>query len=442
MDWLRASATEQGRAIMAGLVSPVDLAEGYLDAIARAPLGSRIFARTTADRARAEAIAAHDRAKAGLRRSLLDGVALAWKDNIDSAGVETEAGSMLLEGRTPGRDAGVLAAATLQGAVCLGKTHMTELAFSGLGLNPTVATVPNAYDADLVAGGSSGGSAVAVAMGLAAAAIGSDTGGSIRLPAAWNGIAGFKPSPGAVDMTGVLPLCRRFDVAGPLGRTVEDCAEVFALMGGRPAPDLRDAHARGLRLMVLDGLPFEGAREEPVAGFEDAVDRLGAAGVSITRAAPPCVTDAAALSPTLFAPEAYGLWRDQIEAAPELMYPPILDRFRGGREVGAADYVAGWERLSHLRADWAATVSPFDAVILPTAPILPPEIARLEKDGAYFAAQNLLALRNTRIGNLMGLPAISLPTGRPACGLMLMGRAGGDLALLRVAQAVEAALRN
>ncbi|MDO5368883.1 amidase [Paracoccus sp. (in: a-proteobacteria)] len=442
MDWLKASATEQGRAIMAGLVSPVDLAEGYLDAIERSPLSPRVFARTTPGRARAEAIAAHDRARAGLRRSLLDGVTLAWKDNIDSAGVATEAGSMLLEGRTPDRDAALLATATLQGAVCLGKTHMTELAFSGLGLNPTVATVPNAYDPSLVAGGSSGGSAVAVAMGLAAAAIGSDTGGSIRLPAAWNGIVGFKPSPGAVDMTGTLPLCRRFDVAGPMARTVEDCAEIFAMIQSLPAPDLRGASARGLRLMVLDGLPFEDAREEPVAGFEDAVQRLAAAGVSISRAAPPCVADAAALSPTLFAPEAYGLWRDQIEAAPELMYPPILERFRGGRGVSAADYVAGWERLIHLREDWAAATAPFDAVILPTAPILPPEIARLEEDAAYFAAQNLLALRNTRIGNSMGLPAISLPTARPACGLMLMGRAGGDLGLLRVAQAVEAALRD
>lgn len=442
MDWLKASATEQGRAIMAGLVSPVDLAEGYLDAIDRAPLSPRIFARTTPQRAQPEAIAAHDRAKAGLRRSLLDGVALAWKDNIDSAGVATEAGSMLLEGRVPDRDAAVLETARLQGAVCLGKTHMTELAFSGLGLNPTVATVPNAYDASLVAGGSSGGSAVAVATGLAAAAIGSDTGGSIRLPAAWNGIVGFKPSPGAVDMTGTLPLCRRFDVVGPLARTVEDCAEIFALLQGRPAPDLREAGPRGRSLMVLDGLPFQDAREEPVAAFEEAVDRLAAAGVSITRATPACVTDAAALSSTLFAPEAYGLWRELIEAAPELMYPPILERFRGGREVSAADYVAGWERLIHLREVWAATVAPFDAVILPTAPILPPEIARLEADAGFFASENLLALRNTRIANLMGLPAISLPTARPACGLMLMGPEGGDLGLLRVAQAVEAALRD
>ena len=440
MDWLKAPATEQGRAILAGLVSPVDLAEGYLDAIARAPLADRIYARATPERARNEAIAAHDRAKAGLRLSLLDGVALSWKDNIDSAGVATEAGSLLLEGRVPDADAAVLETATTQGAVCLGKTNMTELAFSGLGLNPPVANVPNAFDPALTGGGSSGGAAVSVALGLAAGAVGTDTGGSIRLPAAWNGVVGFKPSPGAVDVRGVLPLCRRFDVAGPIARTVEDCAEILALMTGTRAPDLRGTSAHGLRLMVLDGVPFDDAREAPVAAFEEAVARLAAAGASITHAAPACVAEAMPLSSTLFAPEAYGLWRDQIEAVPDLMYPPILDRFRGGKAVSAADYVAGWDRLDRLRADWAAAVAGFDAVILPTAPILPPEIARLEADPAYFATENLLALRNTRIGNLLGLPAVSLPTGRPACGIMLMGAPGRDAALMRVAAAAEAAL--
>lgn len=148
-----------------------------------------------------------------------------------------------------------------------------------------------------------------------------------------------------------------------------------------------------------------------------------------------------ALSPVLFAPEAYGIWRDQIEDAPELMYAPILERFRGGGTVSAPDYVAGWEELTRHRAVWAAEVAGFDAVILPTVPILPPDVARLETDADYFASANLLTLRNTRIGNVLGLPAVSLPTGQPGCGLMAMGAAGGDRALLRVAAAIEAALR-
>ncbi|WJS83301.1 amidase [Paracoccus sp. TOH] len=441
MDWLRASAAEQGRAILAGLISPVGQAEAYLEAAARHPYGKRIYARLTPERARAEAVAAHDRARAGLRRGLLDGVAISWKDNIDSAGIATEAGSRLLAGRVPECDAAILAGATLDGLVCLGKTHMTELAFSGLGVNPMTATPPNSIDPALAPGGSSSGAAVSVALGLAAAAIGSDTGGSIRVPAAWNGLVGFKPTTGAVHGKGIVPLCRRFDVAGPIARTVEDCAELFAVLRGENAPDLSDASPAGLRLMVLDGVPFDEAREAPVAAFHDAADRLAKAGARITHAAPPCVAEAMALAAILFAPEAYGIWRDQIEDAPELMYPPILDRFRGGKEVLAATYVDGWEELARLRANWDQLVAGFDAVILPTAPILPPPVNRLLTEPDFFARENLLTLRNTRIGNLLNLPAISLPTGHPACGIMLMGRSGHDRALLAAAAAAEAALR-
>ena len=426
---------------MAGLISPVDLTEAYLEAALRHPDRALIYARLTPDRARAEAIAAHDRARAERRRGLLDGVAISWKDNIDSAGTATEAGSRLLRGRMPDRDAAILAGATLDGLVCLGKTHMTELAFSGLGLNPMTATPPNSIDPALAPGGSSSGAAVSVALGLAAAAIGTDTGGSIRVPAAWNGLVGFKPSHGTVNDTGVVPLCRRFDVAGPIARNVEDCAEIYAILRGEKAADLGSAHARGRRLMVLDGVPFENARTAPVAAFEDALARLTRAGARVTHASPPCVAEAMALAPTLFAPEAYGIWQDQIEDAPELMYPPILERFRGGAQTLAADYVAGWETLHRLRSDWARLVAGFDAVILPTAPILPPDANRLLTEPDFFATENLLTLRNTRIANLLGLPAISLPTGQPACGVMLMGRAGHDRALLTIAAAVEAALR-
>ncbi|WP_347267363.1 amidase [Paracoccus sp. (in: a-proteobacteria)] len=441
MDWLRASAAEQGRAILAGLISPVEQAEAYLDAAARHPYGSRIYARLTPERARAEAIAAHDRARAGLRRGLLDGVAISWKDNIDSAGIATEAGSRLLEGRVPVRDAAILAGATLAGAVCLGKTHMTELAFSGLGLNPMTATPPNSIDPALAPGGSSSGAAVSVALGLAAAAIGSDTGGSVRVPAAWNGLVGFKPTHGTVSSEGMVPLCQRFDVAGPIARSVEDCAELHALLLGQPAPDLADAAGRGLRLMVLDGLPFDQARAAPVRAFEEAMARLARAGAQISHAAPGCAAEALALAPVLFAPEAYGIWREQIEDAPELMYPLILERFRGGRDFLAVDYVAGWQEMARLRADWARLVAGFDAVILPTVPNLPPDAARLLAEPEFFARENLLALRNTRLANLLGLPAITLPTGEPACGIMLLGPAGGDRALLVAAAAAEAALR-
>lgn len=191
---------------------------------------------------------------------------------------------------------------------------------------------------------------------------------------------------------------------------------------------------------MLDGVPFDDAREGPVVAFQDAVARLAQAGARIAHAAPPCVAEAMALSPILF-PEAYGVWRDQIEDAPELMYRPILDRFRAGNAVLAADFVAGWEHLRRLRSDWARMVAGYDAVIVPTAPILPPNVDRLLTEPEFFATENLLTLRNTRIANLLGLPAISLPTGHPACGISLMGVAGRDRALLVAAASAEQALR-
>lgn len=440
MDWLKASAAEQGRAIMAGLISPVDQVEGYLDAIAKHPYGDHIYARLTAARARSEATAAHDRAKIGLRRGLLDGVALSWKDNFDTAGTATEAGSKLLEGRIPKTDAEVLINATTEGTVCLGKTHMTELAFSGLGVNPMTATPPNAYDPALAPGGSSSGAAVAVAFGLCAAAMGSDTGGSIRLPAAWNGLVGFKPTHGAVSGEGIVPLCPRFDTPGPIARTVEDCALIFALMRHEKPVDLTEAKDRKLRLLVLDGTAFDQAREAPVSAFETAVSRLSKCGARIDRINLPFIQDMLALSPLIFAPEAYGIWKDQIEDAPELMYPPILTRFRGGNEVLATDYIAAWVQLDQFRRDYAQAVAGYDAVLVPTSPILPPDVSRLMADPEFFATENLLTLRNTRIGNLLGLPALTLPTGQPGCGIMLMGRAGGDRELLIASAAAEAAL--
>ncbi len=437
MAWRMKTAAEQGRAIAAGKLDPVAQVEAYLDAAAGEP---RIYARLTPDRARAEAMAARSRAKAGLLRGPLDGVALSWKDLFDTAGVATEAGSRLLAGRVPGADAEVLRLATLQGTVCLGKTHMTELAFSGLGVNPMTATPPNVHDPRLAPGGSSSGAAVSVAMGLAAAAVGSDTGGSVRIPAAWNDLVGLKTTAGRLPLTGVVPLCARFDTVGPLARSVEDCALVLAALEGRRAPDLSAAGLSGLRLLVLEGLPFDAARDAPVAGFESAVARLAKAGAQIARNPLPMVDEAMGLSGVLFAPEAYGLWKDVIEAHPDRMYPLILERFRTGAQVLAADYVAAWARLDRLRAAWQAATAGYDAVLVPTAPILPPDAERLLTDPAYFATENLLALRNTRIGNIFGLCVLTLPTGLPATGISLMAAPGSEDRLLRLGMAAEAAL--
>jgi len=436
-------AAALGRAIEAGRACPVELAETFLDAIERHPAGPSIYTVATRARARAEAMAARGRAKLGLRRGPLDGVPVSWKDLFDSAGTATEAGSRLLAGRLPRRDATLLETATLGGLVCLGKTQMSELAFSGLGLNPMAATPPNVNDPARVPGGSSSGSAVSVAMGLAAATVGSDTGGSIRVPAAWNDLVGFKPTHGVLPMVGAVPLAPAFDTAGPIARSVEDAALMFAVLAGRRAPSSAPAPASlsGVRLMVLATVALDDVRDAPARGFEQALARLAAAGARIEERAVPAVAEAMPLSAVLYTAEAYGLWRDTIEAAPERMYPRILERFRAGAGFSAPDLVAARARLERLRAAWAEATAGFDAVLAPTTANLPPETARLLADADHYVAENLLTLRNTRIGNLMGLCAVTLPTGVPSTGLMLMGRAGTDGRLLHLAAAAEAALR-
>jgi aspartyl-tRNA(Asn)/glutamyl-tRNA(Gln) amidotransferase subunit A len=440
MNWLHMTASDLGRGIAAGKIHPVELTEAFLEAIDHHPLRDRIFTRTTPRRARSMTLAAAGRAKAGLRIGLLDGVPLSWKDLFDTAGAATEAGSALLKGRVPDADAEVLVNATARGLVCLGKTHMSELAFSGLGLNPITATPPCVNDAGAVAGGSSSGAAASVAFGLAPAAIGSDTGGSVRIPAAWNDLVGLKTTHGRLSLKGTVPLCGMFDTVGPLARTVEDCAELLAVLEGGRAADLTGATLAGQRLLVLETVALDDLRDAPSVGFEAAVDRLSAKGARVERGRVPELAEAMALSGVLTTSEAYATWRDTIEAHPEKMFAPILERFRSGAAFSAADYVAAWRRMREIRAIWADRTAGYDAVILPTSAILPPNVDRLLADPAYFVAENILALRNTRIGNLMGLCAITLPTGQPSCGISFMAGPGMEERLLRLASAAERAL--
>lgn len=440
-SWTNMTAAELGAEIGRGRINPVELCEMQLEAIARHPLRARIYARVMPNRSRAEAMAAATRAKAGLRRGLLDGVPISWKDLFDTAGRETEAGSRLLAGRVPGADAEALRAATLQGLVCLGKTHMSELAFSGLGLNPMTATPPCINDEAAVAGGSSSGAAASVAFGLAPAAIGSDTGGSVRIPAAWNDLVGLKTTHGRISTQGVVPLCARFDTVGPLAQTVEDCALLLAALEGGQAADLDGASLGGARLLVLETVALEDLRAAPARGFDDALARLARAGARIARGVVPELREAMGLSPILFTAEAYGIWGKTLEAAPDKMFAPILERFRSGAGYAAADYVAAWRRLEVLRAIWAEAVAGYDAVLVPTAPILPPDAARLLSDPDYYARENLLALRNTRIGNLMGGCALTLPTSEPSCGISLMAGPRQEERLLRLGEAAARALR-
>ena len=439
-DWKFMTACDLGRGIGYGEINPQDLTEYFLDQIDAHTEREAIYARKTAKRARAEAKDAADRAKSGLRASLLDGVPISWKDLFDTAGIGTEAGTALLKGRVPQEDARVLKNATERGLVCLGKTHMTELAFSGLGVNPMTATPPNALAPSQAPGGSSSGAAVSTALGLAVAGIGSDTGGSVRAPAVWNDLVGLKTTSGYLSLEGVVPLCARFDTVGPLCRSVEDAAHLTAAMADHAPADLTGASLSGKRLLICETVALDACEPETIEAFEAAIGKLSAAGAKIDMTEMPEVATATEISSPLYTAEAYATWKKKIEAAPNLMFGPVRERFRAGGDVSAVDYIQGWQHLEQLRAAFMARMAGYDAVLAPTSPILPPDTQRLLNDEAYFGERNLLALRNTRIGNLMGLCSLTLPTGRAHCGLMLMAPPFEEARLLRLGAAAEAAL--
>ena len=223
-ELLSESASNLGNLISIGKLDPVELTELYLNAIKEEPLTERIYSIVTWDRARIEAKESSERMKSGMRKSILDGVPISWKDLFDTAGILTEAGTDLLKGRVPLEDAAVVRNAAEAGLICLGKTHMSELAFSGLGLNPVTESPPCVNDFKAVAGGSSSGAATSVAFNLAVSGIGSDTGGSVRVPSAWNDLVGLKTTAGRLSLRGVVPLSESFDTVGPLCRSVLDAS--------------------------------------------------------------------------------------------------------------------------------------------------------------------------------------------------------------------------
>ena len=439
-DWLWMTAADLGRGIGSGEIDPIELTETYLAAIDAHELSHRIYTVVTHDRAREEAKAASARAANGQRLGPLDGVPVSWKDLVDSAGIVTQAGTRLMDGRVPDADAEVLRNATAQGLVCLGKTHLSEIAFSGLGYNPMMETPPSVNDPDAVPGGSSSGAAASVAFGLAAAAVGSDTGGSVRIPSAWNDLVGLKTTHGRVSLNGVVPLCLTFDTIGPLCRSVEDAGLMLAALEGAKPADLAQSDLKGRRFAVLKTIAMDDLRDAPAAAFAKAVEQIKGAGGIVEQIELPDLHDAFDMAGPLYCADAYGWWKDRVEAAPEKMFDQILERIRAGQGVLAADYVAHWIRLREIRDIYAKAVAGYDAVIMPSSPTLPPNLERLNTDPEYYRIENLLALRNTRVGNLMGGASLTLPTGTPSCGIMLNGSPGSEEKLLRLGAAVAKAL--
>ncbi|TNE59714.1 MAG: amidase [Alphaproteobacteria bacterium] len=446
-DWHDKTALQLGDLIGRGEIDPRELTEHYFSRINAHEERDQIYMALTRPRAEREAEAAAARAREGKRLSPLDGVPISWKDLFDSAGDPTEGGSRLLKGRVPQKDAEALARATKAGLICLGKTSLTEFAFSGLGYNPTCGSPANPHDPVMarVPGGSSGGAAVSVAEGLAAAAIGTDTGGSVRIPAAWNGLVGLKTTFGAVPLEGVLPLSPTLDTVGPLTRDVADAAALFAVLSGREAFALQTKPHAGLRLALAKNEVIWNTVDEaswPV--FDAALEHLRDAGLALPPIDIPEIDAFAQVWTAPFNPvswEAYQAWGDKIEAHPELCFKEVRERIMPGKAGTRADFDLAWDYLRSLRKSYLENTLEIDAVVMPTVGFIPPLIEEISESSDIYRRTNGRALFNTAIGNQLGLCALSLPIGRTArtgahgampVGLMLMAKPGDEERLLNI----------
>ena len=450
------SALALGEAIGRGEIDPVALTEHFLERIERIDTEHDIYLRTTPERARAEAEAAAERVRAGLRRSPLDGVPISWKDLFDTADDVTGHGARVLQERVAAKDASVVTRATQAGLVCLGKTNQTEFAFSILGLNPNYGTPANPFD-DSVArlpGGSTSGGAVSVSRGLAAAAIGSDTGGSVRVPAAWNGLVGLKTSFGLLPLDGVLALSTSMDTVGPLTRDVADAAAIFTALAGRygegnsHAPDLAGGDPSRLHLALPSNLVWQDLDPGVERAARGAIAKLEAAGVTLGEAE---ISQFGEIEELIghFGPfhaaECHAMWHEYIEARPNLVYRPILERIRLGGKMLANTVEGAKQALRKVSPAFHARIREVGVLAMPTVAVSPPPIAELEHDLDAWMAANIMSLRNTRLGNFLDCSAITLPCGRDdngiPVGLMLMAPPGWEERLLRMAATMEPVLR-
>ncbi len=406
----------------------------------------KVFLRLYRDEARAAADAADARRKAGVTLGPLDGRIVSIKDLFDVAGETTTAGSIILRDLPPAaKDAPVVNRLRRAGAVIIGKTNMSEFAFSGIGINPHYGTPGCAADETRVPGGSSAGAGVSVGEGTSEISIGTDTGGSVRIPASLNGCVGFKPTTGRVPTQGAYPLSYALDSIGPLARTVADCAATDAVMAGEEPPELRPMPVAGLRIGVPRGLLFTETEDMVAEGFEATLSRLSQAGARIVDHDIDDLLDemnALMAGAPLVAIEAAAVHADWFESRAADFDPAVLARVRRGAGFKAADYIRLMRRRDDLIAAMDARLAPLDVLALPATATSAVPIAPLLGDVDTFMKANILMLRNTTWGNQFDITGISLPMPaleRPA-GFMLVARRGQDRRVLEIAAGIEGVL--
>lgn len=410
--------------------------------------GARTCLTVYADAARAAADASDRRRKDGTAFGALDGAILTIKDLFDVAGEVTRAGSRLLakQGSPATASAPVVKRLTSAGAVIVAKTNMTEFAFSGVGANPHFGTPGNPADRARIPGGSTSGGGVAVADGMCEIAIGTDTGGSTRIPAALTGIVGFKPTQARIPRDGAFPLSFALDSVGPMAKSVAECADADAVMAGADPEPLGPAPLAGLQVGVIQGVPLENLDGIVSGAYAAALKKLTGAGLKLRDMAWPeldatnRVNGRGGIAPL----EAFAIHRKRLETDAADIDPNVRARIARAAPMNAADYIESvQERVGAIaRAD--QTLSDVDVLVMPTTPIVAPTMQDVATaDG--FTKWNALLLRNPALVNFLDLCAISLPMrfgNALPCGLMLVGRRNHDRRLLQIAAAVEKLLTD
>ncbi len=434
-----------------GLVSPVELTTACLARIEKLNPKLNAFITITAESALVQARQAEAEIRRGDWRGALHGIPLALKDLIDTAGVRTTSASVLFQDRIPVEDAEVVRRLKAAGAVLLGKQNLHEFAYGGSSMISAYGEVRNAWNPEHIPGGSSGGSATAVAAGLGYGAIGTDTAGSVREPAALCGVVGLKPTYGRVSARGVIPLSPSLDHVGPIGRTVADVAAIFAAIAGHDAADKTSVNAPvedyvaglGKNLQPLRvGLPkkffFDDLDAEVASAINHAIAGLAAMGAEIRDLELSVPTDR-----TLQSAESYAFHADFVARSPELYQPETLCRIRTGQNVSPDVLLRCRSELEQARRDIAAVFVDVDVLVTPTTPIAAPAIAELKQNPDLLRPRELLLLRNTRPINVWGLPAISVPCGFTEAGLpiglQIIGPHWGEARVLQVAHSYEQA---
>jgi aspartyl-tRNA(Asn)/glutamyl-tRNA(Gln) amidotransferase subunit A len=410
--------------------------------------GARAFIHVDAEAA-IEAAEAMDRLReVKAAPSPFAGIPISIKDLFDIKGQVTRAGSRALDDSPPAEaDAPAVARLRRAGFIVIGRTNMTEFAFSGIGINPHYGTPKGAWQRSVghVPGGSSSGAAVSVADRMAHGALGTDTGGSCRIPAAYNGIVGFKPTQRRVPLEGGVPLSFTLDSFGPIARTVSCCAVLDAVLANEPVQPLQPRSIKGMRLAVPTTVALDELEDAVAQTFARALDKLSREGALIERIAVPEFLDVGVMNTKggFAAAESYAWHRYLIVSHGDVYDPRVSSRILRGESLSAADYIDLLGARKSLIARATARLAPYDALVLPTTANTPPRIADLADDKAFTKA-NLLSLRNCSLINMIDGCAISLPAhreGEVPVGLMLAASGGSDRRIFELAAAIEGVIR-